>query len=111
MDHLTIGNSRRILYVMSPYQTACLFLLTAGLCMVVLLLMPVAHASLIVIHGPMTALRSFRFAAFFRWLLQASLLLLAAILPPRLLFRSFLAEASFTKAGLSVYTLNSPLRC
>ena len=103
---------------MNPQQTACTFLLAGAFCVVGLLLIPVVHVPVmhgplvIVIHGPTTALRSFRFAAFIRWLLRAALLIVAGVLPLlhlRRLCRQVVDSAA-VRFIASLATL-SPLRC
>jgi len=95
---------------MSPYQTARFFLLAAGLCVVALLLTPAVHASVIIIHGPMTALRSFQFAAIFRWLMRA-MLLFGVLVPPLQMLRRVAFELFAFNAASLPSTQTSPLRC
>ena len=52
-------------------------LLTAGIAVVALLILPAVHVPFIVVHGPVSALRAQRAALLFQSLIQTSALMLA----------------------------------
>jgi hypothetical protein len=66
---------------MSSRQMIEALLLIAGLCILVLLMLPVVHVPCIVVHGPTTAMRAQRAAWLLVFLLEAGAFLFTGLLP------------------------------
>jgi hypothetical protein len=81
---------------MGARHTACLFLMGAGLCMLMLLLFPVVHAPFVVVHGPITVLRALRNISLLYLLIRGTLLVVFGRLFLR--FLSLLAPGDGTGA-------------
>ncbi|MBV9074483.1 MAG: hypothetical protein JOZ10_12685 [Acidobacteria bacterium] len=95
---------------MSSRQIVEVFLLTAGLCIVVLLMTPVVHVPCIVVHGPASALRAQRAALLFVLLMQAAAFLFLGILSPASRVRVFLSVFT-VEENLASPPIAGALRC
>ena len=90
---------------------AQLLWLTAGLSILVLLMIPVVHVPCLVVHGPTTALRAQRAAWLLNFLLRAAAFLFIGMLLPMLAQQAIAERDMLPVVDLTDLSLICALRC
>ena len=97
---------------MNSRHIAQALMLTAGLSILVLLMIPVVHVPCVVVHGPTTALRAQRAAWILSFLMRAAAFLFAGMMLPLLSQHDAMPGRSLLPiSDLTDLSLNCALRC